>query len=70
MYVFLKTCLLAIIDDYVFQVQIVMKETKTFGKVATIGWKHIAMNFYENCNGSFFGLIKSCHVQLKCIWEI
>jgi hypothetical protein len=37
MYVFLKTCLLAIIDDYVFQVQIVMKETKTFGKVATIG---------------------------------
>ncbi len=43
---------------------------KTFGKVATIGWKHIAMDFYENHNGSFFGLIKSCHVRLKCIWEI
>jgi hypothetical protein len=28
------------------------------------------MDFYENHNGSFFGLIKSCHVRLKCIWEI
>jgi hypothetical protein len=33
MYVFLKTCLLAIIDDYVFQVQIVIEETKHLAKL-------------------------------------
>ncbi len=39
---------------------------KTFGKVATIGWKHIAMNFYENYNGSFFWFnqVLSCTTQM------